>query len=245
MQKPSSTPEYDPEIEPVYDPAEVAEKIRSGEYFREAEKAYHYLYHDPMSERYMFLGISIFSLLISLLALIAVNLLYPLNQDVPFIYNADDITNEAPSIRLIGHTKEDPNLRMKRFLVESYVRQREEYNIDMLERSASVVRSQSTDEVFVEYQRLLNPNNPESPITKYQRQATRTVDILSSRLVAADQMEVTFDAYVNSPAGLKKTLMRANITFRFDDIEVNQSTGETTPMVFVVMAYQTRPLQQS
>jgi type IV secretory pathway component VirB8 len=227
-------------------PQVILEKLRSGEFFREARMIYHQRYHDIMAERYLYLAITALSVFILLVAVVAVNLFFPLKTNVPFIYTTNDSVNEVPRMQAMGQVDSDPNMVLRQFLVSNYVRVREEYNVNMIERSANGVKSQSTPEVFASYQATMNPQNPDSPIARFQRRATRSVRVIDIRPTASDlnQMQVRFEALVEEGLVRRKEMGVANITFSFADIQVNQSTGATTPLEFTVTDYHSNPVQE-
>ncbi len=227
-------------------PTEIAARVRSGEFFREARLVYHQRYHDLMTERYLYLSVTGVSLCISLMAFVAVNLFFPLKTNVPFIYTTRDSVSDLPRMRLIGNPGEDANLSLRRFLVENYVRMREEYRVEWLERNDGGVISQSAPDVAAEYRAWMDPRNPDSPVTRFQRRATRSVRSVQVRSVSADtnQMEARVEAVVEDGLVQRKEVSVANITFRFEDIQVDQKTGATTPLTFIVTAYTSTPVQE-
>ncbi|MBY0406265.1 MAG: hypothetical protein K2Q01_01115, partial [Rickettsiales bacterium] len=144
---------------------EIADKVRTGEYFREARKMYDLAVHDPMAERYMYVFITAISLLILLIAVSAAQSLYPLDSKVPLIFNTNDIIEEIPHIQKLQSSKDDsPSEATLRFMVKHYVENREEYDIATFDRNVNGVKSQSTEEVFREFQAQIAPSNPEGPI---------------------------------------------------------------------------------
>lgn len=222
---------------PDYDPAQMAEKIRSGEYFREAKQAYDIAYHAPMAERYAFMGMTAVSLLIFMMALIAMLLLYPLKTEVPFIYHTADIVDDYPRMQPIGAPGEDANQVIKQFLVSNYVRLREGYHIDLIERNANGVLSQSNDAVFEAYESLMNPSNPSSPVVLFERRAVRKVAITGYRQLTDNQMTVYYDEMIRSSRGTQKSAKQATVTFEFTPIEIDQETAQTSDLVFMVTDY--------
>lgn len=223
------------------DSEEIAKKISSGEFFRESMEAYHKRYVDLISERYFYLGITAASVLIFLCSIVSIMLLYPLNKRVPFIYQTVDAVDDLPIMKPMGERKVDVNQQIKEFLVANYIRFRENYSIDTLDRNANGVKSQSTDALYQQYQTLMDPANPNSPISLYQRQGVRNVAV--ERVNISNQgKEYRAEAKVNAtlvtPEGTKKETLRVIITFSFDDIAVNQDTGDVSPLRFLVTSYQ-------
>ena len=62
--------------------AAVADKIRTGEFFREGRAVYDLTVHDTMAERYLYIVITAISLLILVITLNTTRELYPLQTPV-------------------------------------------------------------------------------------------------------------------------------------------------------------------
>jgi type IV secretion system protein VirB8 len=235
-------------MQPVQKPSdehiEIGEKIRSGEFFRESRLMYDFAVHDPMAERYFYLLVSVLSGFVLLAGIIAVNGLYPLKHSMPFIVSSTNITDEYPSIHsLLTIKNESASAAVLRFVIQNYVTLREEYDIDKFDRNTSGIKSQSTPQVFEEYQRLTSPTTPESPITLYQRHSKRNIQVLSTRQLSDSTMEATFEATVISKTDVKKSSWQANITFNYSGIALDESTGKVIPFTFTVTGYKVKRLQ--
>ncbi len=230
---------------PDEDDAAIAEKIRSGEFFRESRSMYDFTVHDPMAERYVFVLITGLAAAIFLIAMSAMNSLYPLQSSLPFIVNAYDLTEERPVITsMLDHKGENVDKAMLRFMANNYLTFREEYNIATFDRSMSGLRSQSSDEVFKEFERFIDPRNPESPITLYQRHSTRTINILRITPIGPNDIEAIFEATVSSGKGeAKKSRWQANITFNYSGIALDEEKGRVKPITFQVTQYRTKRIQ--
>lgn len=238
--------------DPVYvsherpdDYVEIADKVRTGEYFREARRMFDVSVHDPMSERYMFLFITVLSLLVLMIAVSAMQSLYPLNAQVPLMFYAHDVTEDLPRIKKLQISREDdPSEAMLRFLVEHYVQMREDYEISSFDRNVSGVKSQSTEEVYREFQDYINPRNPEGPINLYQRHSRRYITVLYTKRLP-ESMEVVFDATVESRSSVKKSRYRANIAFKYSGLELDEKDKSVKPVSFLVTKYHSKRLQES
>jgi type IV secretory pathway component VirB8 len=229
---------------PSEESTEVAEKIRSGEFFREMHAMYDFSIHDPMVERYVYLLISLLAGLIFLVSVVAVNGLYPLKVSIPFIVSSNDIVEDRPHIRsLITQKGESVSTAVLRFVAQNYVMIREEYDINTFDRDVNGVKSQSSPQTFEEYQRLSDPGNPESPIAQYQRHSKRKVEVLFTRQTGDNSMEVTFEATVIGKTDIKKSNWQANMTFNYSGIALDQSTGKVKPFTFTVTGYKVKRLQ--
>lgn len=223
---------------------EINRKIESGEYFREARNAYAHMYLDPMVERYLFGVITFLALLIFLFALVSMARLFPLVTPVPFTYMSNDLAEELPVISALPGGHENPNAALKRFLVTQYLTRRESYDIARLELNVRAIKSQSTPEVFDAWQRQLDPGNPESPITLYQRHSTRSINVLNTQFLPDGNAEVLYEAIVDNRQEQRKTRMMANVAFRYADVTIDQNNGQTSRLEFLVTDYRTRRLQE-
>src|SRR5947209_4394678 len=103
---------------PPEDYLKIAEKVRTGEYFREAQGMYDVTVHDLMAERYFYIAITALSLVIFMIVQSAMDGLYPLNTPVPFIYSTHDIVEDIPHMQsMLAYKGEDPSEALLRFMV--------------------------------------------------------------------------------------------------------------------------------
>lgn len=228
----------------------IAEKVRSGEYFREARHMYDLTVHDPMTDRYFYIFITALSLIIFFIAFFAARALYPLDRSVPFIVKTNDIVDDLPLIHpLVAHRGETPSAAVLRFLVKNYVVFHEEYDINHLDRDMSGIAGQSAPAVYKIYQQQMNPANPQSPIALYQRHSQRiiTVETVQQASDNPQAMQVIYDAQVNTYSDtrtdIKKSRWKADITFNYGGVGLDEKTGKVKPLHFMVTGYHTSPLQ--
>jgi type IV secretory pathway component VirB8 len=127
-------------------------------------------------------------------------------------------------------------------MVRHYVEIREEYDIATFDRDVNGVKSQSSDEVFREFQMQINPANPQGPVNLYQRHSRRRINILHSKRMP-ESMEVVFEALVESRTEVKKSRWRANIAFKYSGIALDEKDDKVKPVTFVVTKYHSKRLQ--
>jgi len=223
--------------------AEIADSIRTGEYFRKARAMYDLSVHDLMAERYLYVFITLLSVITFVTIVMAMGALYPLAPPVPFIFNSTNIVDDIPHIKPLAHKGENPSTALLRFFVQNYVTMREEYNIDTFDRDVSGIQSQTIPAVFDEFKQAVDPGNPESPIALYQRYSKRKITTVSSRLTDQDHMDVTYEATVEGKGEVKKSRWQANIAFQYSGLALDEKTGQVKPIGFVVTHYQTKRLQ--
>ncbi len=233
------------EQKPPEEYLEIAEKVRTGEYFREARSMYDLAVHDPMAERYLYIAITAIAGMILFVAVIAARGLYPLSSAVPFIVNSNNIVDDLPRISMLAYKGEDPSAAMLRFLVNNYVTFRESYDIESFDRNISGIRSQSTEGVFREFQQAIDPRSPDSPIALYQRHSRRSIRVVSSkRLPEQNAMEVTYEAIVEGPTGIKTTMWQATIDFEYNGVTLDEETDKVKPINFIVTQYRNKRMQE-
>ena len=224
----------------------IADKVRSGEYFREARAMYDVGVHDTMAERYFYMLVTGIALFTFLIALLAANSLYPLSRAVPFTYAINDTVEDVPRlIALRSDSNQTASEAVLFFLAKNFVQLREQYSINTLERNASGLRSQSSDQVFADYQHLMDTSTPDSPVTLYQRHSVRNINVLSVAMVPGknDAVTVEYEASVENANGSKKTRYKAELTFNYSGVELDEKTGKVKPLQFKVLQYRTQPIQ--
>ncbi len=225
---------------------QIADKVRSGEYFREARSMYDVSVNDPMSERYFYVFITALALLTFISALFAMQSLYPLNRSVPFIYALNNVLEDVPSIAPLRTSPEESvNDAVLFFMAKNYVSQYESYNIMQLERNYSGIQHDSSPEVFAQYQQLLQTNNPESPVVKYERHSARQIDfVLVRRLVMpVNTLEIIFDANVVNAETSQKTRHKATIGYQYSGVEFDEKADKVKPVTFTITSYSSKIFQ--
>lgn len=226
----------------------IAEKVRSGEYFREAKGMYDVSVNDPMAERYFYVFVTVLALLTFLSAIFAMQSLYPLTRSVPFIYALNDVLEDLPSItplKTSPHQSVDEAVLL--FRARTFVNHYESYNINLLERNYSGVEHDASPEVFAAYQLLLQRSNPESPVMKYQRHSVRNITILSVRKLEspANTLEVTYEASVEGEGVSTKTRHRATLAYHYSGVVFDEKTGTVKPVIFTVTSYTSKLIQEN
>lgn len=227
---------------------DIAEKVRSGEYFREARAMYDLDVHDPMTDRYWYIILTVLSVIIMCISFSALQSLYPLKKSIPFIFGSNDIMEDLPRIKsLRQYGGEDADSAIQRFLIENYVRAREEYNIATLERNINAVQSQSATDVYSAYALEMDQSNPQSPVVLYQRQAIREITIISVRKVKTQEgappaIQVVYEAVLKGSGDEKPTRFQADVAFQYENIKLDESTNQVEPYKFLITGYTTRRL---
>jgi type IV secretory pathway component VirB8 len=224
---------------------EIAEKVRSGEYFRESKAMYDIMVNDAISERYLYVIVSIISLLTMIITFNAMDALYPLQRIMAFVNKTDDMVNENPYIyKLKRYPEQSTDEAIILYYAGTYVQQYEEYDIRTLERNMNGLRSTSSAELFANYQRMMQPTNPESPVVKYQRHSTRQIQVLSTKPLQANTptIEVIFNVIIRTENTSQTTKYRALVSYEYSNIEIEMISGKIKPPTFLVTSYSSKPI---
>lgn len=227
---------------------EIADKVRSGEYFREARKMFDIDIHDPMSDRYLYILFILVSLVTVFISYEAYTSFFPLRPRVPFIYVTYDIVEDRPMVKtLVDYHGEDANVALRRFLVKHYVKLREDYSAPIFDRNHNAVKSLSTPDVFRAYELFISPLNPESPVSLYHRSMARTINIVSIIPIVDIEKEknnheyrvqVVYDAVIErGETKINQTRHKVDVAFIYKDIRLDSETGRIEPYGFVVLSY--------
>lgn len=243
-------PDTSPEVESE-EYAEIANKVRSGEYFRDARLMVDIDVHDPMTDRYWDISLSIGFFIIAFIAISAWQGFFPLNPRVSFIYLTNNEVDDYAHIEtLVDYHGEDPNVALRRHLAKHYVKVREEYDAELFDRSHNAVQSLSSKEVLDEYEKEVDPTNPNSPVALYQRSVQRGIKILSTQILNRSNaeketqtysMRVTYEAVLKIGETKKPpTEYQVDIAFQYKDIKLDPVIRRIEPYGFIVTAYHTK-----
>lgn len=219
---------------------ELAETIRSDEYYAQARQWFSEQHHTPIAERNQALVMAIVALSILCMLCGAFYSLLPLSPAIPLIIKIPDISSKTASVKTISSPGENINVALMRYLAGNYVKLREEYDVEGLNRRINGVKSQTDEEAFSDYRAFMNPQNPSSPLSLYERRAIRRISILSTELftkTAPLKARVVFDAAVIGDTKTRRSTFIADITFRYTLLKVDENTHAVTPMQFQVTGY--------
>lgn len=235
---------------------DIAAAVEDGSYFLAARRWYSDIYVSVIPQRFFFVFLTVLAALTGLLALVAILRLMPLTPRVPFLYEAEDAYNQIPIIRPIKtYRTQDINDALRRFFLKEYVQQREGYSSASVTLRVNFVRNHSDKNTFARYGAYMDVRNPRSPVQElgiYSTKITR-VDAANVTLqpVATRndywQASIPFTVTVNGQQTTRTTNYRADVTFFYKDLIVEQTKDNEdnepfniTPMRFIVTDYKVR-----
>lgn len=221
----------------------LKEHVESGEYFIDARNWYNHKYVHPFSQRS---SVFILSIIICALFLgIATNMrhLFPIVMQVRYYTNADTITDKSAQIIRADQIGNNPRASIVDIIAKNYVLQREKYDYDFLKKQFTYVKNNSTRIAFRRFYDYMNIDNPSSPVLRYQKDAKRSVQIISSRFISDTKESVKFHVVAKNIAGdiLEDTVWLATIEFEAD--QINNDLPPGSRFNFIVTDYELKLLE--
>ena len=220
----------------------IQEYIKSGEYFIDAKQWYNFKYILPLSHRSLLLLICTVFTLLSILICININILLPINEKVSYLIK-DDAEKQATITSTKHSSLVNPYIAVANIMLQNYVKQREEYNYDILKEQFIFIKNTSTSIVYMQFANLMNIDNPLSPVIRYQKLYKRSINILSINNINDNEAVVTFESLAKNSTGeiLENMLWESRIGFIMDAIGINISPD--TAFNFTITSYKLKLLR--
>lgn len=235
----------------------ATELIKSGRYYDEALRWYSSRYIFPKTQvAYLAVlaCVAIFMLFTSLTTTMG---LLPLESSTNIVIQRPTRIDEAMALKSIGEPREEATIGYLKFLLSEYVRAREEYSPQRLERDFNFVVELSNDEIFMNYLAIADQSqNPDHPVWKYGSQVIKNAYIRKIQILGLDKKLETFEANKQYQAIIdfdsslifednleQKQKMQAEISFKFEKIIVDQNTNAIKQLPKLqITAYKTKQL---
>ena len=224
--------------------------IEDGSYFREGRKWYSLKYVALISERVIYIIITMLALLILIASVVGILRLLPLTPPVPFTYiSRDGVGTLAHIESLENEWGEASDVSLRRYFCEEYVRRREGYNIRKLNANVLYIYNHSNEVTARNFRDYMDKSNPRSPLVMYQSRIERrvTVDEVIVTPLGDNKYEavVDFSAILVRDGGYEQTYHRAQLQFDYTDIKYEHTDEDTingkplkiSPMTFKVTEY--------
>ncbi len=211
--------------------ADTGHKATGGTYFQAGREWYSAVYHYPIAGRSLYGVLAVLSVATLAISFMVVSSVFPISRQKEIVVFTDDVFGDVSHADKLAKPGDDLNNAIARYIIPVYVMAREyyEYNIKKLEESFSIIRQQSSNEVFAQYQKIMDPQNRASPLTRYGKNIKREIKIGRYSVdtsVSPYTAKVEFSASVNDGRRIHKNNYIADITFRFSKIQVDQITGD-------------------
>jgi type IV secretion system protein VirB8 len=226
----------------------IVENLYSNSYFAESRKWYLAIHILPIVERSYMLLLALIFIIAALNGLISIQ---TINHKIPYflvpITMQDTITYQPVIKPLESVIKEaTPYKAFAKYFASKYVLTRESYNYNNIDNQTIKIKNISTNHVAQEFKDLLDLNNPNSPLLRYQKNATRSITIKDIEFLHDDNnVIVTFEAKVDDPKSETPeiTYWLANISFSMSDVD-DQAVYLQDSFYYIVFDYKVQQIKQ-
>jgi len=220
----------------------IKARLESGQYFVDALKWYNTKYISPFSERSFVLIVCIIILMIFISLVLHIEKVLPLTVQVQYsILQKNSSSKTAQIFR--ADQMENPVTSVTDIFVRNYVNKRESYNYDHLKSQFEFIKNTSTRIVFKKFYDTMNIDNPNSLVLKFQKQASRNINIIDANYDEPGKAIVKFESKAQSQDNSisEDMIWHAMIEYEIDTIDTNLPPGSR--FNFTVTNYQLQLIQ--
>ena len=252
--------------------AMISADLESGSYYSDSRKWYSEIFHTPIAQRSYYIIVILLALINSYFGVQSFLGVFPLSHIVPFAIYSNNVWEDIPRIRRIStKSSENKGVAVMKFLLASYVENRESYDLPQFELRYRNIWSQSTKEVFEEFKKQIDASNPYSFYQLYTNRSRRAIYVESMDFESGKNEYVAHVVYTASVLSLSNndeighSKWRADLTYKYTNFWVDQSldtnnkmaklfglTGDSVrtsgekrkviPMTFIVSDYKVKEL---
>lgn len=205
----------------------IAEKVESGDYFKDARDWYSQKYMMYFIERSYLLLILLFFVFLMFLCYSYYSAILPIKKSLPVKVSISSTADYTARITYLGNEKKEfdiNNLYIKYFIsrfveaIESY-----DYRNDFkkLKISKNIIETLATKDILAYYMDRISIRNPDSITLKFRKKISRTIKVDQSRIEFSEVVD-NDEFNSNSDKKIKNYLATAN----FEATEYNKDTGE-------------------
>ena len=228
--------------------ARLKEYISQGSYFADARKWYVYKYLSPVTHKvWAFYTILVLAIMLVALAM-NMNQLLPIQQIVTYAISVENQNARTDDNANIIHMDDtDASITPIHFiatnLLKSYIIHRESYDYDKLQKQFIHIKNSSTRIVFKRFSDYMNINNPDSPVIRYQKYATRSIVIDDIDFTSRNDAVIKFTSIAKDTGSkiFEHLKWEARIAFEMGDIKTRLAGG--SKFDFTVTDYKLKILE--
>jgi type IV secretory pathway component VirB8 len=258
----------DIQIESSEEKAEYFEEIKASvedkSYFKDALDWYFFRYVTPICDRTLLIFGAIIAAVVLFFLFQLIQGTFPLVERPPVFVAADDPSISFPNIVSLkpkkGTESYDQEIKtvdeaVAKYMLSLYVKERESYDFSKAEaeevnRKFNYIKTLSSADEYRNFQLIMSPDNPDSPIKNFGYPITKNITVESVRfhrkeahdfkekmmkfilVEVPSEVEVRFSSVIKTrlDSGIKEEKQRylAKIKFRFDGVKKDEKTIKFT-----------------
>lgn len=210
---------------------EIAQKIKDGEYFKDARGWYTALYISQVSERSAFLLFAVLAGLVFLIGTLSLMDLMPINERERLIMRNDRMDGTISSVHRLKKPGAPLNIALKKFFVTNYVFMRESYRFQDYPTHSAFVKEHSDPTTYAKYLADHGTENPRSYATLLGRVGERQVTITGVKIDTKTEPAtaiVNFNTDFKKVKGGTQTAWTATLSFYYTKVSVNEVVDQAT-----------------
>lgn len=179
---------------------------------------------------------------LSALSILAVVLLTPLKTVEPFVVQVDQI-GAASTVTLLDTKSLTANEALDKYWLARYVNYREEYLSQTSYGNFMATRLLSSQNVGSAYFQHVNPENPQSPTSRYATRGSVEIEVTSITFIGRNHAQVRFlrKEKRNVDALPQETRWIATISYQYLNPPLKESERLINPIGFQVLDYRLDP----
>ncbi|PIR31944.1 MAG: hypothetical protein COV36_06130 [Alphaproteobacteria bacterium CG11_big_fil_rev_8_21_14_0_20_44_7] len=235
----------------------VAEMIESGTYYDEALSWYNSIHVRPRTQIAQLIILLLLSLTFLGIAGIAFFKIFPIDKEVGFVIERPYSPEEDISIKELSKHGGAATEGVVKYYLTEYIKSREEYNDERLDRNFRFVTDLSDDKVFEQFLTESDMRqNPNHPVLLYGKNARKKIFIDKVNLIDLPKEGTQIDtnkeyrAIINYSVSLifidntqQITSHQADISFKYKEIIVDQNTHEIKQLPeLIITDYKTKEI---
>ncbi len=201
------------------------------------ESSLRYMIEQSNKRAYLF---AVFCGVLSVLAIIAVMLLTPLKTTEPYLVRVNDTTGAVDIISILDVEQISNNEALDKHFINSYVRAREGYFYDMLNRDYELVLTLSSDRVAADYKDIYKGEDARDKVFKNNIQIS--VDVLSIVLTESAGVKT---ATIRTNLAIKNLSNRSiinqyriiTLSYEYQNLAFRENLRHINPLGFKVLTY--------
>ncbi len=203
------------------------------------ESSLRYMVEQSNKRAYLFAS---FCGVLAILAIIAVMLLTPLKTTEPYLIRVNDTTGAVDIITILNTEQISNNEALDKHFINSYVRAREGYFYDMLNRDYELVLALSSDRIGADYKDIYKGENARDKVFKNNIQIN--VDVLSIVLTESAGVKT---ATIRTNLAIKNINNRSvvnqyriiTLSYEYQHLALKENLRNINPLGFKVLTYRT------
>jgi len=229
---------------------ELAEMVRSGEYYERSRDWYQTMYIGPVSERAFFLVVAGMAGFVAILGFIALMAFLPVTDRPGIMISSQRVDETLPRLINLKTGNVRMDIAFQRFFLSNYVTRREGYSMFEYPTNYSFIRAQSDAATFNDYAARYDRSNPNSPAAILAEIGTRVVEVQSIDINDREEPKVATVNFTTQVLGVgvtesQRVKWTAVIQYYYSDLVVtptlDSETGEevlkTQDPQFQVVSY--------